>query len=335
MGITARVFGDLKALATVEARTVLGAAVADDVIGLVILTVVVRLVTEGSISAFDVGQVIVVALVLPRGRLAHRACGWCRRSFDGSPASAARAGTLMVFGLAFALAFAKLAELAKLAPIVGAFVAGVSLSRSKVADRVAPGAHPGRPPAHPGLLPPDRHRRRRRPVRRAGGARHGAAALLVVAIVGKLVSAVGLIGSPGDRLLVGLGMIPRGEVGLIFATIGLQQAIFGDNVYASLLLVVLVTTLVTPPLLRWRLLRMAAAAGHDDRPSAADGRSSRRRADGSPSSTTPVGSRVDLVAEPDETLHPRGRAGRRAAGRRPHPGPQPLRLAERPAPTRR
>ncbi len=255
VGITARVFGDLRALATVEARTVLGAAVADDVIGLVILTVVVRLVTEGSISAFDVGQVVVVALVFLVGasligvRLVPPAFEWLARHSRAS-------GTLMVFGLALALALSKLAELAKLAPIVGAFVAGISLSRSTVADRV----HHELTPLGQLLIPvfflqigvdADVSQFAKPAVLALAGA------LLAVAIAGKLVSAVGLVGSPGDRLLVGMAMIPRGEVGLIFATIGLQEAVFGDNVYASVLLVVLATTLLTPPLLRWRLLRMA------------------------------------------------------------------------------
>src|SRR4051812_5396220 len=62
VGITARVFGDLKALATIEARTVLGAAVADDVLGLVILTVVVRVVSEGSVSAWLVLETIGLAI---------------------------------------------------------------------------------------------------------------------------------------------------------------------------------------------------------------------------------------------------------------------------------
>jgi len=62
VGITARVFSDLRALATIEARTVLGAAVADDVLGLVILTVVVRLVSEGSVSVVDVAVIVAVAV---------------------------------------------------------------------------------------------------------------------------------------------------------------------------------------------------------------------------------------------------------------------------------
>ena len=300
VGITARVFGDLKALATVEARTVLGAAVADDVIGLVILTVVVRLVTKGSISAFDIGQVIVVALVFLVGasligvRLVPPAFEWLARNSRAS-------GTLMVFGLALALAFSKLAELAKLAPIVGAFVAGISLSRSKVADRV----HRELTPLGQLLIPvfflqigvnADISQFVEPAVLGLAGA------LLAVAIAGKLVSAAGLIGSPGDRLLVGMAMIPRGEVGLIFATIGLQEAIFGENVYASVLLVVLATTLITPPLLRWRLQRLAGAGAAGpvsvDQPGALEP---------PPGGWFVVehragGSRLDLVAEPHESL---------------------------------
>ena len=83
--------------------------------------------------------------------------------------------------------------------------------------------------------------------------------MLVVAVAGKLAASSGMRGAPGDRLLVGMGMIPRGEVSLIFATIGLRQHVFGQDIYAALLLVVLATTLLTPPVLRWRLLRLRAA----------------------------------------------------------------------------
>ncbi len=254
VGITARVFGDLRALASVEARTVLGAAVADDVMGLVILTVVTRIVTEGSVSVLSLLWIVFVAvafLVVTTAvgvRLAPPLFGIVTR-YSRS------AGTLVAIALAFTLAIAELAEQAKLAPIVGAFVAGLALSRVGAADRIrreiAPVSH---------LLVPvfflqigidaeiDRFADPK-VLAMAGG-------LLVVAIVGKLASALGLLGSPGDRLLVGIGMVPRGEVGLIFATIGLQQGVFGDDVYAALLLVVLVTTLATPAALRMRLLKL-------------------------------------------------------------------------------
>ena len=58
-----------------------------------------------------------------------------------------------------------------------------------------------------------------------------------------------------DKVLIGLGMIPRGEVGIIFASIGLAEGVLGDDQYAALLIMVLATTLLTPPLLRWRVAK--------------------------------------------------------------------------------
>jgi Kef-type K+ transport system membrane component KefB len=257
VGITARVFGDLRALASVEARTVLGAAVADDVMGLVILTVVTRIVSEGSISAGSLVWIIVVAvgfLVIVTGvgvRLVPPLFAMVSR-YSRS------AGTLVAVALAFTLAIAELADQAQLAPIVGAFVAGLALGRSPSAERIR---REIRPVGH--LLIPvfflqigiDAEISRFADPYVLGMA----GALLAVAIAGKLASAAGLWRSPGDKLLVGIGMIPRGEVGLIFATLGLRQAVFGEDVYAALLLVVLASTLVTPPILRARWLRLRAA----------------------------------------------------------------------------
>lgn len=254
VGITARVLGDLRALAMVEARTVLGAAVVDDVMGLVILTVVVRIATEGSVSALSVLGIVVVAIAFlaftgiagvrlapPFFRLVHRV--------SRSP------GTMISLALAFTLAFAELANVAKLAPIVGAFVAGLALARSDQSERIrrelTPVGHLFIPVfflqigidanieafARPAVL-------------------GIAGVLLAAAIVGKMVSPLGAVGSPGDKLLIGLGMLPRGEVGLIFAGIGLREAILSEDLYAALLLVVLVTTLISPTLLRWRLQRV-------------------------------------------------------------------------------
>jgi Kef-type K+ transport system membrane component KefB/glycine cleavage system regulatory protein len=255
VGITARVFGDLRALASIEARTVLGAAVADDVIGLVILTIVSRIASSGSPSIGDIASTVSIALAflmlttLVGVRLVPGLFSLVSRVSRG-------AGTLVAVGFAFALGVAELANAAKLAPIVGAFIAGLALGRSEAATRV---------------------RRELIPVGHLfipvfflqigidtelgqftqGHVLGGAAALLVVAVAGKVAAAIG--GTRGaDRLLVGLGMIPRGEVGLIFAAIGLRQQVFGVDVYATIILVVLSTTLITPPLLRWRLLHRRA-----------------------------------------------------------------------------
>ncbi len=255
VGITARVFNDLGALATVEARTVLGAAVADDVIGLVILTVVVKVVSGDTVSALSVVGVVALAIgflvitTVIGVRLAPQVFALVQRHSRS-------AGTLVGLALAFTLGVAELAEVAGLAPIVGAFVAGISLSRCRAADRIrrdlAPVGHLFIPVFFLQIgIDADVGRFADPAVLALAGA------LLAVAVITKLVSAAGLLGR-GDRLLVGIGMIPRGEVGLIFAAIGLRQHVFGDDLYAALLLVVLATTLFTPPALRWRLGRLRA-----------------------------------------------------------------------------
>jgi Kef-type K+ transport system membrane component KefB len=264
VGITARVFGDLKALATTEARLVLGAAVVDDVMGLIVLTVVVRLVTEGSVSVLSVGGILAAALLfLVLGTvLGLRLAPPLFRALDRAARSP---GTLVALALAFTLAFAELASAAKLAPIVGAFVAGIALSRSDRSERIqrelAPVGHLFIPvfflqigiDAEVGSF-------FSLPVLGVAGV------LLAVAVIGKLASPLGAIGSAGDKVLIGLGMLPRGEVGLIFATIGLREGVLDDDLYAALLLVVLATTLVTPQLLKARYTRLRAGAEPVARP---------------------------------------------------------------------
>ncbi len=258
VGITARVFGDLRALATTEARLVLGAAVADDVMGLVVLTVVVRLVTEGSVSFLSVMGIIGVAVAfLVFGGLAGLKLAG--PLFDFVERFSRTTGTLVAIAFAFALGFARLAEAAQLAPIVGAFVAGIALSRVKAAPRIsrelAPVGHLFIPVFFLQIgIDADVGAFFSVPVLQ------DAAILLVVAVIGKLVAAFGAFGSRSDKWLIGLGMLPRGEVGLIFATIGLQAGVLGDELYAALLLVVLVTTLITPPLLKMRYGRVSAMA---------------------------------------------------------------------------
>jgi Kef-type K+ transport system membrane component KefB len=254
VGITARVFSDLRALASVEARTVLGAAVADDVLGLVILTVVVRVVTEGTVSLGTILSIVGVAVAF----LVVTALAGVRFApplFRAVQRYSRSAGTLVALALAFTLAFAELADAAKLAPIVGAFVAGLALSRSDQRERIerelTPVGHLFIPVFFLQIgIAIDVGSFAQAQVLEVAGA------LFVVAVLGKLLAAVGTFGSPGDKWLIGFGMIPRGEVGLIFATIGLKEGVLGDDLYASLLLVVLATTLITPPLLRSRLLRL-------------------------------------------------------------------------------
>jgi Kef-type K+ transport system membrane component KefB len=264
VGITARVFGDLRALATTEARVVLGAAVADDVMGLIVLTVVVRLVTEGSVSVVSVAGIVLVAIafLVVGGAAGLRLAPPLFAAIERLSRST---GTLVALALAFTLGFAELADAAKLAPIVGAFVAGIALSRSRQSHRIqrelGPVGHLFIPvfflqigiDADVGAFA-------------RGSVLVDAGILLAVAAIGKLVSAAGAVGSPGDKPLIGLGMLPRGEVGLIFATLGLHEGVLGDDLYAALLLVVLVTTLVTPQLLKVRYAQVRGAAAPTSTP---------------------------------------------------------------------
>jgi Kef-type K+ transport system membrane component KefB/predicted amino acid-binding ACT domain protein len=250
VGITARVFGDLRALATSEARIVLGAAVADDVMGLIVLTVVVRIVTEGSVSMLSLAEIIGVAVVF---LVVGVALGlrYAPPLFRAISRNGRGAGTLVALAFAFTLVFAELAVKAKLAPIIGAFVAGLALGKTDQSERIrsdlAPIGH---------ILIPVFFLQigvnAEISAFGQGEVLRDAAILLVIAIIGKIVAAVGMGRSPGDKLLVGYGMIPRGEVGLIFATIGLQNGVLGEELYAAMLLVVLATTLITPPLLKQR-----------------------------------------------------------------------------------
>lgn len=263
VGITARVFGDLRALATTEARIVLGAAVADDVLGLIVLTVVVRLVTEGSVSALSLAGIIgvAVAFLLVGGGIALRIAP---PLFHFIERKAVSTGTLVVLALGFTLAFSEFAHVAKLAPIIGAFLAGLALARSNQAERIrrelAPVGH---------LFIPVFFLTIGINVDIASFADatvlRDAAVLLVVAIVGKIVAPLGALGTPSDKVLIGIGMLPRGEVGLIFATIGLTNGVLSDDLYASLLVVVLGTTLITPLLLRWRYARLPSIEDVDER----------------------------------------------------------------------
>ena len=250
-------FGDLRALATTEARIVLGAAVADDVLGLIILTVVVKVVSGDSVT---VGVVVSTLLV---------AVGFLVLSgFAGIVAvprlltlteRLSRSGTtLTVVALVVVLGFAVLADAAQLAFIIGAFIAGLAIGRSDQHERIA-----GDLNSVGGVLIPvffvliGVHADLAAMLRPS--VLLDAAVLLAIAIAGKLLSAYGAAGTRSDRLLIGIGMVPRGEVGLIFASIGLAQGVLDDELYGALLLVVLLTTVIAPPALRWRMGMRARA----------------------------------------------------------------------------
>ncbi len=248
IGISGRMLSDLGQLRTAEGQIVLGAAVMDDVIGLVILSVVVGLVggtavTLGGVAsttAIAVGF-IVVALVL--GNLFIPPFF---RFVDRIEAS----GTLGVAALAFAFLMASLAAMAGSATIIGAFAAGLILhntpQRTRIDSATTSLGHFFVPIFFAVVGAAVELGTLANPRALAIGS-----TLIGVGIAGKVAAGYAPVWFKGRKLLIGVAMIPRGEVGLIFAQMGLATAALTPQLYSALTLMVLVTTLITPPLLAY------------------------------------------------------------------------------------
>jgi Kef-type K+ transport system membrane component KefB len=291
VGITGRVFRDAGVLQRPEAQIVLGAAVIDDVLGLIILAVVASIATSGAVNGAEVGVTVLQALGFLAGALVlgQVAAPWLSRGFAKIHPGA---GMKLTLALAVCLVFAYVAHAIGLAPIVGAFAAGLVLEEVHFRDFEAPriraevlGAIARADPATRAAVDEvlDHHRERHlehlvEPVGhlvvpiffvlagmqvkldaladpRILGL---AAALTLAAVVGKIVS--GLAAGGVNRWLVGWGMVPRGEVGLIFAFVGKAVGVLDDELFAVIVLMVVGTTLVTPPVLAWLLRRKAGPA---------------------------------------------------------------------------
>ena len=264
VGITARVLKDMGKSQTAVAKIVLGAAVIDDVLGLVVLAVVQAIIVQGSASFGEVAWLsgkafgfLIIALLLG---------DWLSPHLFRVASMLRVRGMLMITGLVFCFALSWCASLIGLAPIVGAFAAGLILDEKHHAHMHAKDERSLEDWVLPvtTLLVPIffvmmgfqvdlRSFRDPQVLLLASG-------LTVVAILGKQVCSLGVIGPGIDRLSVGIGMIPRGEVGLIFAAIGQGLVSHGvpvikPPVYSAIVVMVMVTTLVTPPLLSWSLRR--------------------------------------------------------------------------------
>jgi Kef-type K+ transport system membrane component KefB len=252
VGITARVLSDLGHLKSDESQVILGAAVIDDILGLILLTVISAVAAGEKLTATGIARTVAVAFgfvflaILIGSLLAPRLIRWIARL---------RVVKALFFAsILFAFALAYLADLAGSALIIGAFAAGLVLARTDrghdiqrevydVAQFFIPiffvsvGAavdlrslNPLRPETRlffiVGLL------------------------LTLVAILGKLVAGYAAFGRPLRKLVIGVGMIPRGEVGLIFAQLGLTAGLLSRGLYSSVALMVMITTFVAPPVLR-------------------------------------------------------------------------------------
>jgi len=274
VGITARVLEDLGRSTSPEARVILGAAVLDDVLGLVILSAVTGVIAaaaEGAgASAATILAPLTKAIVFLAGALTLGAY-LSPRLFELASRLRGR-GVLLAFGLSICFLLSWASALIGLAPIVGAFAAGLILEAGHYRALVERGEHDLGELIHPigGFLVPVFFVLMGMRTDLRAFAQPGvlglAAALTVAAVVGKQACSLGVLRGDADRLTVGIGMIPRGEVGLIFANIGLSLAVAGRPVveateYSAILVMVIVTTLVTPPALKWSLARQRRRTG--------------------------------------------------------------------------
>lgn len=264
VGITARVLKDLGKTDLRESKIVLGAAVIDDVMGLVVLAVVNAIISRGSASLEEVAVIsgkavgfLVGAVVLGEYLFPHLYRLMARLKVHGM---------LTVTGLLVCFLMSWVASQVGLAPIVGAFAAGLILDErhyrallahddDSLEDKIIPITT---------MLVPIFFVMMGFAVDLRSFANTSvlgmAAAITFVAILGKQVCALGPIERGLDRLSIGIGMIPRGEVGLIFAAMGRElksggQPVVNDSIYTAIVVMVMITTLITPPLLGWSMSR--------------------------------------------------------------------------------
>jgi Kef-type K+ transport system membrane component KefB len=255
VAISARVLSDLGRLQSREGNIILGAAVLDDILGLVILSVMVGLAESGTISWLAIAQTAGLAIlflsvaILFGNRYATLFSKLVNRLNTR--------GALVITALTFALLLGYVAEEVRVAPFVGAFAAGLILARTEhqrlIEERLKPITDVFVPIFFVlvGVAVNLNHLNPFNPQNRsilllAGG-------LTLVAIIGKLVSGWGVLDRTVNRWVVGIGMVPRGEVGLIFAGVGLGAHIITEAQYGAILIVVAVTTFLSPVFLK-RLL---------------------------------------------------------------------------------
>ena len=268
VGITARVLTDLGKVTTRESRIILGAAVIDDVLGLVILAVVSGIITAANtgreLASLDVLLIVAKATIFLVGAIFLG--GWLSPRLFRLASRLRIKGMLLTMSLAFCFLLASLANVIELAPIVGAFAAGLILDEAHYKDFLDRGDHALEELIHPinvflvpiffVLMGIKVDLRTFAQVEVLGFA----TLLSIAAIVGKMICAGGVVERDLDRISVAVGMVPRGEVGLIFAGIGASLILHGQPVisvpiFSAVVIMVIVTTLITPPVLKITLAR--------------------------------------------------------------------------------
>ncbi len=253
IGITAKVLSELRQLSSKEGQIIIGAAILDDILGIVVLAVVASLAKTGEVklanvalllfsaAAFLIGTIVIGRLLAPY--------------FISVVKELKTRGQLIIAAMIVTLLLAYIGAIIHLEAILGAFAAGLILGetekRHELEEQVVPIADllvpiffisVGAKTALSVLDPT------------VASNREGliiAAFLVTVAIVGKVVTGFALVGkSDVNKMAIGVGMIPRGEVGLVFAGVGAASGALSSSLNAAVIVMVIATTFVAPPLLR-------------------------------------------------------------------------------------
>ncbi len=286
VGITARVFRDLGKLQSAESQIVLGAAVIDDILGLIILAVVSAIVKTGAVDIISVGIIILKALAFLVGAiyLGRLIAPQISRLFSRIHTGI---GMKFTFVISLGLIFAYLAEIIGLAPIIGAFAAGLLLDpvqfthfqKPQVFVDIRNSIEAAEPTIRARVLKVVEHHEHHTIEELVAPLGHffvpiffvvtgmtvrletlfnlpvllTALGVTALAVAGKLLA--GFMAGKVNKFVVGWGMVPRGEVGLIFATAGKALGVVTDEVFSIIVIMVILTTLMTPPILTFLLKR--------------------------------------------------------------------------------
>jgi len=253
IGITAKVLAEIQRLTSREGQIIIGAAVLDDILGIIVLAVVASLAKTGTVEVSNVIYLILSSVVFLVGSVVLGRL--LSPFFLGMVDRLTTRGSLLIPSLIFAFVLGYVAVILQLEAILGAFTAGLVLGETEkrreleeqilpIADMLVPvffvcvGARTDISVLNP--LEPEN---------RAGLII--ASFLVVVAILGKVVTGATVFGQPGiNRWAIGIGMVPRGEVGLIFAAVGSASGVLSKSLEAGIIVMVILTTFLAPPLLR-------------------------------------------------------------------------------------
>ncbi|MEM6751868.1 MAG: cation:proton antiporter [Cyanobacteria bacterium P01_C01_bin.38] len=253
IGITSKVLSELGHLKSAEGQIIVGAAVIDDVLGIIVLAVVASLAKTGEVDIFNVVYLIISASAFLLGSILLGK--FFNKAFHLSAEFFQTRGNIVIPAFIFALFMSFVANAIHLEAILGAFAAGLVLdetdTRNELDEQVIPIAdilvpiffvsvgasvdlsvlNPVVPENRQGLIL--------------------AVFLIVVAIIGKVITGWAVFGKPGiNRFAIGVGMVPRGEVGLVFAGIGAASGALDKPLQAAIIIMVILTTFLAPPFLR-------------------------------------------------------------------------------------